>query len=112
MNKQDISEVNQSHFFLIDVADFTTEQPITFDAEGDLNGLYHLLNADRVFFIGSTLSEHQKQVMQKTFKVNHADILAPFPTAPQLIDETGNVQAHDIKYNLAKTEEEQIETLC
>ena len=57
MNKQEIAEVRKSHFFLIDECDFTTDQPVTFDDDGDLNGLYHLLHAEKVFFIGSTLSD-------------------------------------------------------
>ena len=57
MNKEDIDEIQKSHFFLIDESDCTTEEPITFDADGDLNGLYHLLHAEKVFFIGSTLSD-------------------------------------------------------
>ena len=110
MNKESINDVHKSHFFLIDESDFTTDQPITFDSDGDLNGLYHLLQAEKVFFIGSTLSDTQKQVMQKTFKVDADDILEPNPTAPQLLNE--HAKYHDIKYNIAKSEEEQIENLC
>ena len=56
-NKAEIGEINKRHYFLVDEADITTANPISFDDDGDLNGLYHLMHAKYCFFFGSTLNQ-------------------------------------------------------
>ena len=79
-NKEQIGEVGKSHFFIVDEADCTTDMPIRFDKEGNLDGLYHLMHAEKVFFMGSTMSEAQKLVLQSTFKIDPNHILKTLPT--------------------------------
>ena len=66
---------------MVDEADCTTDLPITFDKDGNLDGLYHLLHAEKVFFMGSTMSRVQKLVLQATFKIHADNILPIFRTA-------------------------------
>jgi hypothetical protein len=46
----------------LDEADLTAERFITFDDEGNLNGLYNLTKAAKVYFFSATMSKYFKDL--------------------------------------------------
>jgi hypothetical protein len=59
-------EIGEHAVYIVDEADLTAEHYITLNDKGNLNGLYNLLKAGKVYFFSATMPAYFKQLFKAT----------------------------------------------
>ena len=59
---QAIEAIGIHNIYILDEADLTAERFITFDSEGNLNGLFNLVKASKVYFFSATMPKYFREL--------------------------------------------------
>ena len=59
---EDVTTIGVHNIYIVDEADLTAERFISFDGAGNLNGLFNLTRASKVFFFSATIPKYFKDL--------------------------------------------------
>jgi len=57
-----IANIEPYDVYILDEADLTAERYISFDDDGNLNGLFNLTRASKIFFFSATMPKYFKEL--------------------------------------------------